>query len=111
MFRIIILIFMHAAADFILQGSGTSRMKASKIAYLFAHVGIYTSFFIALSPVLLGLTIRQGIVFSLINGGAHFIIDFVTSKVKVIFWNKNEVKYFAAISFDQALHIAILLEG
>ncbi len=109
MFRIIILVFMHAAADFLLQGSTLSKLKASKTAYLFAHVGIYTAFFMIFSPVVLGLTILQGLLFSSINGFAHLVIDFVTIRLRNRYWQKNETSYFAVIVLDQALHIAILV--
>lgn len=109
MVRIIFLILMHAAGDFLLQGSGLSKLKASKTAYLFVHVGIYTAFFIVLCPVLLGLTFMQGLIFSLVNGFAHLIIDFITIKLKNKFWSKNEAAYIAAISFDHILHIGILI--
>jgi hypothetical protein len=100
---------MHAAGDFLLQGSGLSKQKASKFSYLLLHVGIYTCLFIVLSPVLLGLTFMQGLIFSLINGGLHLVIDFFIGKIKLMFWQKNENKYIAAISFDHFLHIIILI--
>lgn len=109
MVRIIFLILMHTVGDFLLQGSTLSKLKASRITYLLAHVGIYTVLFIALSPVLLGLTFMQGLVFSLINGGAHLIVDLVTSKLKNKFWEKNEAAYIATISLDHIIHLLILI--
>jgi hypothetical protein len=100
---------MHVAADFVLQGSVLSKLKASKTVSLLVHVGIYISFFIVLSPYLLGLTFMQGLVFSLINGAAHLIIDLITSKLKKLYWGKSEAKFFAVISFDQLSHITILI--
>ncbi len=100
---------MHAAGDFLLQGTRLSRHKAVKASWLLFHVGIYTVFFIALSPVLLGLTFMQGLVFSLINGAAHFVIDFFTSKLKKIYWHEHEGKYIAVVSFDHILHLLILI--
>jgi hypothetical protein len=100
---------MHSAADFVLQGSRLSKLKASKTFSLLIHVGIYMAFFILLSPFLLGLTFMQGLVFSLINGAAHLIIDLITSKLKKLYWGKNEGGFFAVISFDQILHITILI--
>jgi signal transduction histidine kinase len=109
MIRILFLVIMHAVGDFLLQGSTLSKLKASKIAYLFAHVGIYTAFFIALSPLLLKMTFMQGLTFSLVNGAAHFVIDFATGKFKQKFWEKNEAAYIATISFDHILHLVILI--
>lgn len=109
MIRIVFLIIMHAVGDFLLQGSSLSKLKASKINYLFAHAGIYTVFFILLSPILLGLSFIQGLIFSLINGCLHFLIDFFTSKLKSFFWEKSESKYIATISLDHLIHILILI--
>lgn len=109
MVRIIILILMHAGADFLLQGSALSKLKLKNYLYLLAHVGIYTAFFIVLSPVALGLTFKQGLVFALINGGFHLVVDFVTINIKNRFWGKNEAAYIITISFDHIVHIAILI--
>jgi hypothetical protein len=100
---------MHVAADFILQGNRLSKLKAHKLGALFTHVGAYTLFFIAISPLLLGLTFMQGVAYSLINGGAHLLIDFFTSKLKNVYWNDSESRYMAVISADHVLHILILI--
>ena len=109
MVRIILILLMHAAGDFVLQGSVLSKLKAYKTAYLFAHVGIYTTFFLVLSPVFLGLSYIQSLQFSLLNGGAHLIVDFVTSKLKKLYWEKkNENAFVAVISFDHITHLTCL---
>ena len=100
---------MHTASDFILQGRVLSKLKASKFGFLLAHVGIYTFFFIVLSPVLLDLTFIQGLWFSLINGATHLVIDYFTGKLKKHYWQKSEIKYLATVTFDHALHILILI--
>ena len=107
--KIVILILMHIIADVLLQGNTLSKLKSSKITFLFAHVGIYTVFFIALSPLLLSLTFMQGLVFSLINGATHLVIDFFTGKLKIKYWKESETKYMAVISIDHVLHILILI--
>ena len=107
--RIIILILMHAVGDFFLQGSKLSRLKALKLPYLAEHVGIYTGLFIILSPVILGLTFLQGLVFSLLNGSLHFIIDYFTGKYKLKYYETNESKYLATIGMDHSLHLIILI--
>lgn len=102
---------MHAAGDFLLQGSSLSKLKVTKFYYLLAHVGIYTAFFIAVSPILLGLTFMQGLIFSLINGVLHLAVDFVTSRLKKKYWELNEAKYVAVVSFDHITHIIILISS
>lgn len=100
---------MHAVGDFFLQGSKLSKLKALKLPYLFEHVGIYTGLFIILSPIILGLTFMQGIVFSLLNGSLHLVIDYFTGKYKLKYHDVNESKYLTAIGIDHSLHLIILI--
>lgn len=100
---------MHVIADFFLQGSKLSKLKALKLPYLFEHVGIYTAFFAVLSPLLLGLTIVQGLIFSLINGVFHFVIDYFTGKYKTLYFETNESRYLATVGLDHTLHLVILI--
>ena len=100
---------MHTVGDFFLQGSKLSRLKAIKLPYLFEHVGIYTALFLVLSPVLLGLTILQGIAFSLLNGFLHLIIDYFTGKFKTKYHDTDESRYIAAVGIDHTLHLIILI--
>lgn len=109
MVRIIILIIMHAIGDFFLQGSKLSSLKALKMNALFEHVGIYTFVFIVLSPLALGLTFLQGVLFSLLNGSLHLGIDYFTGKLKQKYLNTSESKYIAVIGIDTTLHILILV--
>ncbi len=109
MTRIIILILMHTIADFFLQGSKLSRLKAIKLPYLFEHVGIYTLLFVVLSPLVLGLTIVQGLIFSGLNGFLHLIIDYYTGKFKTKYIDTDEAKYIATIGLDHSLHLVLLI--
>ena len=100
---------MHLVADFLLQGSYFSKLKATKFTYLLLHVLIYTALFIVLSPLLLSLTFTQGLIFSGVNGGIHLAVDFITSKLKQKFWEKNESFYVAIITLDAVIHITTLI--
>lgn len=100
---------MHAFGDFFLQGSKLSRLKTLKMPYLLKHVGIYTSLFIILSPFILGLTILQGIAYSLLNGTIHLLIDYITGKYKLKYIDTVESKYITTIGIDHTLHIIILI--
>ena len=100
---------MHAFGDFFLQGSKLSRLKALKMPYLLEHVGIYTGLFLILSPMILGLTILQGVAFSLLNGSIHFLIDYITGKYKLKYIETNESKYIMTVGIDHTLHIIILI--
>ena len=109
MVRIIIILLTHVIADFFLQGSKLSKLKALKLSYLFEHVGIYTLTFLIISPLLLGLSFIQGVIFSLLNGVLHFIVDFITGKLKSRFFETNESKYLTTIGIDHTIHLIILI--
>lgn len=109
MVKIITIILIHLIGDFFLQGSKLSTNKSSKMLSLLQHVGIYTLTLIILSPLWLGLTIYQGLEFSLINGVLHLIVDYITSKKKLRFWSQNENRYITVVGLDQVVHILILI--
>jgi len=106
---IVVIFILHVFAGFFLQSNRISKLKREKKRYLLEHVGMYTLAFIILSPVLLGLTILQGLIFSLINGVLHLIVDYFTGKLKVMLIDKNEVKYNLTIVMDYTIHMVILV--
>jgi len=109
MAKIIFLILIHVFGDFFLQGYKLSRLKFIKLPYLVEHVGIYTIVFIVLSPILLGLTFMQGLIYSLVNGALHLIVDYITGKYKIKVLGKDEFKYISAIGIDYTVHLLIII--
>lgn len=110
MYKTLVLIFvMHIVAGFFLQSKKISKLKRENKLYLFQHVGIYTLFFVIFSPVLLGLTLLQGLVYSLINGVLHLIVDFTTGKFKVKYSEKTNFKYKLIVYIDYTLHLSMLM--
>lgn len=107
--KIILIILIHLVGDFLMQGSTFSKLKESKILYLLLHVLIYSTFLFVISPIFLSLSWSESLLFTAINGGTHLVIDFITSKLKHIFWKKNEGAYIAVISVDNLLHVGILI--
>jgi len=73
------------------------------------HVGIYTGLFLILNPLVLGLTILQGIAFSLLNGLLHMALDFVNGKYKMKYVGLDEPKYLTVVGIDHTLHLIILI--
>ena len=99
MLDIIILIWMHFIADFILQTDTMAVNKSKSNKWLTVHVTIYTIPFLYF-----------GWLFAIINGIAHFVTDYVTSRVASKLWAKDERHwFFVTVGFDQAIHITTLL--
>lgn len=106
--RIIILLVIHVFADYIFQGKKMSNLKMLKINSLFQHVLTYTVFLIVLSPIVLGLTFLQGLMFAVVNGVLHLGLDYLTGRFKNHYLSLDENKYLAVIGVDHTLHLIIL---
>jgi hypothetical protein len=51
-----------------------------------------------------------GWLFALVNGMAHFITDWITSRVTSKLWQEKEVHwFFVVIGLDQAIHLSTLV--
>lgn len=97
--NILLLIWLHFVADFILQTDKMANNKSKSEAWLLLHVAVYTVPFFWF-----------GWYFAIANGIAHFITDYFTSKVTSHLWQKEEKHwFFVTIGFDQAIHISTLL--
>jgi len=105
----VVIFLLHVFAGFFLQSNRISKLKRENKRYLLEHVGMYTLVFIVLSPILLGLTILQGLIYSLINGVLHYIVDYFTGKVKNKYIGKNEVNYNLTVVMDYTIHLLILV--
>jgi len=96
---ILLLVWMHFVADFILQSDKMAKSKSSSSFWLLLHVVTYSIPFVFF-----------GWIFALVNGAAHFITDWITSRITSKLWEQKEVHwFFAVIGFDQAIHMTTLI--
>jgi len=95
---IIMLIWMHFVADFVLQSDSMAKNKSTSNKWLGLHIFVYSIPFIYF-----------GWLFAIVNGIAHFITDYITSRITSRLWKAGKVHYFfVVIGFDQAVHITTL---
>lgn len=93
------LIWIHFLMDFVLQSRYTAEMKSKSNAVLLAHVVTYS----------LPLAVF-GILFAVVNGGLHFLTDWITSRLTTRYYLSNRMKLFwVTIGADQAVHMTCLL--
>lgn len=96
---IIILVWLHFIADFIMQSDRIASNKSRSNFILLQHVTLYCIPF----AVVFGLT------FAVFNAALHFIVDWGTSRASSFLWSNKKVHwFFVVIGFDQALHMSCL---
>ncbi len=110
-YEIIIIIFIHWVADFLLQTSKMATNKSRNNYWLFTHVFVYSIvwLFIGLfffKPILV-------VLFSLITFICHFITDYLTSRWTSKLYKEQKFygfpSFFSVIGLDQFLHYLQLI--
>lgn len=95
----VIIIWLHFIADFILQWDSISTTKWNSLKSLGTHCTIYGIPFLYF-----------GLNFALVTVGAHFIVDFISSKLTHHYRVKEQYHwFFVVIGWDQAIHMSILI--
>lgn len=100
----------HWFSDFVAQTDDMAKNKSKSIKWLTKHIVSYT-FGIAIFslPIFYRMPGKYWLLFVLINGSSHWVIDFFTSKLSSKMWQQQRVHdFFVVVGFDQFLHVAIL---
>lgn len=108
MITILIILFVHFVADFILQTDKMALNKSSSNKWLTMHVLAYSA-----SIAFLSIFIFKpwpALIWVLINGSLHWVQDYATSRFNASLWKANKRhEFFVAIGADQYLHFLFLL--
>lgn len=92
-------IWLHFFSDFVLQSDTMAKNKSSSNKWLLIHCAIYTAPFLWF-----------GWKYAAINGAAHFVTDWITSRGTAALWQKGERHwFFVLIGLDQAVHMTALV--
>lgn len=103
---IYLIIFSHWVADFIAQSDWMAKNKSKSWKALSLHILAYTA---SLAILLSLVHPKTAILYALVNGGVHFVIDALTSRITAKLYAKGDVhNFFVVIGLDQALHMSTL---
>jgi hypothetical protein len=117
---ILILIFAHFWADFVVQTRSMAKMKSKSVKYLTLHVLAYSLMFLAIlfvaHPLLMITGYKTIILFVSFNFVMHWMTDYVSSKVSSACHVKHqetkdgawEHLFWVVIGFDQLIHMVTL---
>lgn len=108
---------VHFIADFVLQSDWMAQNKSKDNRALGLHVTAYTSA-LAIGSIPLVFILGYGshpaigpvtAIWVIANGGAHFVTDFITSRINSRLWAAKEVHwFFVGIGADQVIHYLTL---
>ena len=109
---ILILTFSHFIADFMLQTDKMALNKSSSVKWLSIHLSVYTIslyFLCLLFNEMFNANMVIAFSFFIVNGLAHWLTDFVTSRATTKLWQAGQRHwFFVVIGLDQAIHAATL---
>lgn len=95
---LLLLVWVHWFADFILQSDRIAINKSSSDKVLLWHVTLYGVCFIGF-----------GLAFAAANAVLHFMTDWITSRITKKLWLAEERHwFFVVIGVDQATHMTCL---
>ena len=103
---IILIMFVHWLYDFFFQTDEMANNKSKSNYYLGQHVIIYAWGLLLVSPFLFPNNwFFSGISWIVVNGVAHWLTDFVTSRATSSLYKEERYReFFNVIGLDQFVH-------
>jgi hypothetical protein len=100
-YEMLLMIWIHWAADFLFQTDQMAINKSSSNIWLGIHCLVYSLPFFLF-----------GFWFGVYMGVSHFIVDYITSRGTTKLWLAGKRHwFFTLIGFDQAIHLTLIFLG
>lgn len=95
----LVIIWVHTFADFVMQPRDIAQKKSSDNVALTKHIAIYSVFLLPF-----------GLKFAIINAVLHWVTDYCSSRLTTYYYKKENMHaFFSVIGFDQAAHLTALI--
>jgi hypothetical protein len=117
--NIISILAAHFIADFPCQPDAWARGKSKSMVILSKHIAVYTLVLAALLVMCKFIGVVEipsdlGAIYIVawagLNGGAHWIVDFFSSKATSYFFGKHDYHNgFVIVGLDQLLHYTCMI--
>jgi membrane-bound metal-dependent hydrolase YbcI (DUF457 family) len=104
LYVVLVIVWAHWFADFILQSDYHAVNKSKDNFVLFQHICWYS-----IPMTLIGLIIPINLLWVIVNAILHAMTDYVTSRMTSKLWQQEKRHwFFVTIGADQAIHMTCL---
>ena len=117
-YDILLIIWAHFVADFMLQNDKMAQNKSTSniwltnhiIVYSAAMLGIMAPFVYFMDSATSHIQLLWLLVWVTINGALHWITDWCSSRATSYLWQKGDRhNFFVVIGADQAIHLSTMV--
>jgi len=117
-YDILLIIWAHFVADFMLQNDKMAQNKSTSNIWLTNHIMVYSAAMLGImAPFVYFMDAANShiqllwlLVWVVINGALHWITDWCSSRATSYLWQKGDRhNFFVVVGADQAIHLSTMV--